>query len=56
MTDFEVYWQDEHNFLKSKVYYIDITGLRFLVTDYNGRFHWVSTDDCELVEEETNNG
>ena len=53
MIDFDVFWDDEYgNSTISKVYYIDATGDRFLVTTANGRFKWVSTDDCEIVEED----
>lgn len=52
MNNLEVYWEDKYRFVKSKVYYIDAVNDRFLVTDYSGFFKWVSTDDCELVEEE----
>lgn len=52
MIDIFVVWYDHcggsHN---SLVYFIDSSGDRFLVADEKNQFHWVSTDDCELLKE-----
>ena len=52
MINIFIIWYDHcggsHN---SLVYFIDSSGDRFLVTDEKNQFHWVSTDDCELLKE-----
>ena len=49
--NFEVYYEGEYYTCHSKVYDIDPFHGRFLVTDSNGYFKWVSTDDCKLKED-----
>ncbi len=46
----EVYYQGEHYFgtLRSKVYYVDPNRDRFLITDNEGYFIWVKTEDCKI--------
>lgn len=36
---------------ESRVYSVDSTRDRFLVVDENKNFHWVSTNDCDLLKE-----
>lgn len=52
MTDISVIWYDDyyepHN---SPVYFVDAVRDRFLVVDKDNKFHWVSTNDCELLEQ-----
>ena len=50
----EVYYDDGEHEGKSKVYYIDPNRDRFLIVDYRGCFIWISTNDCEIVEENNN--
>lgn len=53
MINLKVYWDDEYGCTyESKVYCIDSVRDRFLVVDRKGHFVWVSTDDCELMEED----
>ena len=52
MTDISVIWYDDyyesHN---SPVYFVDAVRDRFLVVDKDNEFHWVSTNDCKLLEQ-----
>lgn len=51
MPDISVIWYDDyyvpHN---SPVYFVDAVRDRFLVVDEHNKFHWVSTNDCELLK------
>lgn len=51
MTEFYVRWYDNYGCpYISKVYFVDSTRDRFLaVQNETGRFYWVDTRDCELV-------
>lgn len=51
MSDIFVRWYDDYGCSNdSKVYFVDPVRDRFLVTTDSKTFHWVSTDDCELLE------
>lgn len=51
MPEMYVSWYDQYDCThNSRVYFVDSTRDRFLVTDDNKNFHWVSTDSCELIE------
>ena len=46
--EFNVFWYDGCDCRrKSKVYAIDTVRERFLIADKNGKFKWVSIDECE---------
>lgn len=48
-----VHWYDKYDCShESRVYFVDSTRDRFLVVDEEKNFHWVSTNECELVKEE----
>lgn len=49
-------YQGEHCFgtLRSKVYYVDPNRDRFLITDNEGYFIWVKTEDCKIWKGEEN--
>ena len=48
----EVYYQGDYCMLHSKVYYVDPSRDRFLLTDNEGYFIWVKTEDCKIWEGE----
>ncbi len=52
MPDFKVSYYDEDSGRRgvSKVYWVDINGHYFLVTDSYGNFLWVRTSDCRLYK------
>lgn len=50
--DLTVYCEIGYCYHNSKVYAIDSVRDRFLVVDDLGYFHWVNTEDCQLVKED----
>lgn len=56
-SDIFVRWYDDYGCPHySKVYFVDSVRDRFLIVVDQINFRWVSTNDCELVEGENNEG
>lgn len=52
MPEIYIRWYDQYGCsCDSAVYFVDSIRDRFLVVDENKNFHWVFTDECELVKE-----
>ena len=53
MPDIYVVWYDNYgNPHNSSVYFVDSVRDRFLVVSEDKTFHWVSTSDCELIDDD----
>lgn len=53
MLDIYVVWYDDYgNSHNSPVYCIDSVRDRFLVLNEDRNFRWVSTSDCELMDDD----
>lgn len=53
MPDILVLWYDDYgNSHNSPVYCIDSVRDRFLVLNEDKNFRWVSTSDCELIDDD----
>jgi hypothetical protein len=53
MPDIYVVWYDDYgNSHNSPVYCIDSVRDRFLVLNEDRNFRWVSTSDCELMDDD----
>lgn len=47
-----VLWYDDYGCShESRVYFVDATRDLFLVVDEKQNFHWINTDECELLKE-----
>ena len=52
MPEIYITWYDKYGCPEeSKVYFVDSIRDRFLIVDANKNFHWVPTDECELLKE-----
>lgn len=52
MPEIYIRWYDQYGCSHdSAVYFVDSVRDRFLVVDENKNFHWVFTNECDLVKE-----
>lgn len=52
MPEIYVNWYDRYgNSHESSVYFVDAAREEFLVVDEDKNFHWVSTNECELLQD-----
>ena len=49
IENLEIYYDNDPEFIRSKVYAINSTSDRFLIVDRNGWFKWVPISDCRAL-------